>query len=81
MEKNKNDDKCILAEKIYEKGYNALDLMEYIKDLKINDEKKYEYLVFIQKIKKEFRNEKLLIVTILHFLIRPEYNLENISFM
>jgi len=81
MEKNKKDDKCILAEKIYEKGYNALDLMEYIKDLKINDEKKYEYLVFIQKIKKEFRNEKLLIVTILHFLIRPEYNLENISFM
>ena len=56
--------------------------MEYIKEMKIEDEKKYEYLVFIQKIKKEFRDEKLLMLNILNFLlIRSDYNLENISFM
>lgn len=71
-----------IAENLYEKGYSAIDLVEYIKDLKINEEKKYEYLVFIQKIKKEFRDEKLLMLVILNFLlIRSDDNLENISFM
>jgi len=82
MEKNKSEKIWELSEKLYEKGYSALDLVEYIKEMKINDEKKYEYLVFIQKIKKEFRDEKLLMLNILNFLlIRSDYNLENISFM
>ena len=64
------------------KGYSTLDLVEYIKDMEINDIKKYEYLVFIQKIKKEFREEKLLLVCVLNFILkRSDYNLENISFM
>ena len=71
--------------KLYEKGYSALDLINYIKDadnLKIDIEKKYQLLLAINKIKKEFRNEKLLMVIILNFLlIRSDYNLENISFM
>ena len=72
----------IICEKLYEKGYSCLDLTDYIKDADIDDEKKYEYLVFIQKIKKEFRDEKLLMSCILHFLlIRSDYKLENISFM
>jgi DNA polymerase III delta prime subunit len=68
--------------KLYEKGYSALDIEEYIKESKIEEKKKYEYLVFIQKIKKEFRNEELLMLCILNFiLIRSDYKLENISFM
>ena len=82
IEKSKKEEIWELAEKLYEKGYSGLDLVEYIKDLKIEEEKKYEYLVFIQKIKKEFRDEKLLMLSILNFLlIRSDYHLENISFM
>ena len=67
---------------MYEKGYSCLDIVEYIKDMKIVEEKKFEYLVFIQKIKKEFRDEKLLMACVLNFiLISSDYNLENISFM
>jgi hypothetical protein len=73
----------IISEQLYEKGYSALDLIEYIKDMDdINEIKKYEYLIFIQKIKKEFREEKLLINCILFFVLkRLDYTLENISFM
>jgi len=82
IEKSEKDKIWENAEKLYEKGYSGLDLIEYIKDLKIDEGKKYEYLVFIQKIKKEFRDEKLLMMCILNFLlIRSDYNLENISFM
>ena len=50
--------------------------------MNIDELKKYEYLVYIQKIKKEFRDEKLLMACILNFiLIRKDYKLENISFM
>ena len=71
-----------ISEKLYEKGYSCLDIIEYIKEMKITDEKKYEYLVFIQKIKKEFRDEKLLMACVLNFiLISSDYYLENISFM
>lgn len=82
FEKYKNLNVAELSEKLYEKGYSALDLIEYLKNLKLDDKKKYEYLVFIQKIKREFREEKLLMTIILHFfLIRSDYQLENISFM
>lgn len=82
IEKSRHEKIWETAEKLYEKGYSGLDLVEYIKDAKIEEEKKYEYLVFIQKIKKEFRDEKLLMLCILNFLlIRSDYNLENISFM
>ena len=71
-----------IREILYEKGDSALDIIEYIKDLDIETLKKYEYLVYIQKIKKEFREEKLLMSSILHFLLkRSDYTLENISFM
>jgi DNA polymerase III delta prime subunit len=67
---------------LYEKGYSALDLLEQIEKLdELQDERKYLILLFINKIKKEFRSEKMLIMFILTFLIRSDYNLENISVM
>jgi hypothetical protein len=82
LDKLKKEEIWSISEKIYEKGYSELDLIEYIKENIKNDEKKYEYLVFIQRIKKEFREEKLLIMIILNFiLIRKDYSLENISYM
>ena len=82
LDKIKDKDVLEISDILYEKGYSALDLVEYIKDMKIDEVKKYEYLVFIQKIKKEFREERLLMSCILHFLLkRLDYSLENISFM
>jgi len=82
FEKINKKDVHSISENLYEKGYSALDIIEYIKDLDIDTLKKYEYLVYIQKIKKEFREEKLLMSSILHFLLkRSDYTLENISFM
>lgn len=82
FEKINKKDIHSISENLYEKGYSALDIIEYIKDLDIDTLKKYEYLVYIQKIKKEFREEKLLMSSILHFLLkRSDYTLENISFM
>jgi len=72
-----------LSTKLYEKGYNGLDLMKYIEQHKsIAELKKYQMLLVFNKIKKEFRNEKLFIFFILNFmLLRSDYDLENISFM
>jgi len=69
--------------RLYEMGFNAIDVIECIKtDKTISLIKKCEYVMFFDKIRKEFRNEKLLISNLLYFyLIRSDYTLENISFM
>jgi DNA polymerase III delta prime subunit len=65
---------------LYEKGYSALDILNEIEKIdELPNDRKYLILLFINKIKKEFRSEKLLIMFILTFLIRSDYNLENIS--
>ena len=71
--------------KLYEKGYSALDLIKILEDgsgIKIDDNKRYELLISFNKVRKEFRNEKLLILFILNFtFLDLETNLDNISFM
>lgn len=82
--KNASYDNTIqFAEKLYEKAYSSLDLSKYIEtQTTINIKKRYEILLCIHKIKKEFRNEKLLIFFMLNFIfIRSDLNLENIPFM
>jgi len=45
-------------------------------------EKRYELLLCFNRVRKEFRNEKLLILFILNFVfLSSELSLENISFM
>jgi hypothetical protein len=72
-----------LITKLYNKAFCSVDLLYYIEhNSKMDDLKKYEYLITFQKIKREFRNEKLLMLFILYFLIfRSDLTLENISFM
>ena len=75
-----------LSAKIYEKGYSALDIMALIEQPTFLPEldlvKRYELLFAFNKIKKEFRNEKLLIMFVLNFVfISSNVSLENISFM
>ena len=77
---NKFKEMVDFSEKIYNKGYSVLDLIEIIKNLRIEKEKKLHYLLFFQKHKKEFRNEKLLIFFILFLIkVRPIFDIQNIS--
>ena len=70
--------------KIYEKGYSALDLIELIENdlIEVNEDRKYEILITFVKIKKEFRNEKILLFFIINFVwLDSRFNLENMTFM
>ena len=76
------------SRKLYEKGYSGLDIMNLIEN-NIGDKfnnitltKKHELLFHFHQIKKEFRNEKLIILFFLNFLfLSSEVSLENISFI
>jgi hypothetical protein len=73
-----------LSLQLYEKGYCGIDLMNYIEkdNTMIETERKYHLLLFLQKIKKDIRNEKMFLLIILQFLLfRSKKDLENISFM
>ena len=73
--------------KLYEKSYSGLDILTLLENQKFLDniitvEKRYELLVCFNRVRKEFRNEKLLILFILNFIfLSSELSLENISFM
>jgi len=72
--------------KLYEKGYSAIDVIELLETNKLihklTNEKKCELLIAYNKVRKEFRNEKLLMLFIFNFLfLSSELSLENISFM
>ena len=68
---------------LYEQGYSALDIIDFIHTHPhMNDIRKYELLIMFDKVRKEFRNEKLLLLYYLHFIVfRCKMSLENISFM
>jgi DNA polymerase III delta prime subunit len=76
-----------LSTKLYEKAYSGIDIFNLIENPKfmesiITPEKKYELLIAFNKVRKEFRNEKLLMLFILNFLfLNTELSLENISFI
>jgi len=70
--------------KLYEKAYNALDIIKLIEDgfTNITTQKRYELLIAFNKVKKEIRNEKLLLLFILNFIYFDKTSiLENMSFM
>ena len=77
----------LLCTKLYERGYSGLDIINLLENHKflestITIEKRYELLISFNRIRKEFRNEKILILFILNFLfLSSELSLENISFM
>lgn len=81
------DDLMNTCSKLYEKGYSALDVLSLLENPKclenvINLERRYELLITFNRVRREFRNEKLLLLFILHFVfISSELALENISFM
>jgi hypothetical protein len=79
-----NNEKCLtFATKLYEKAYSALDIMSYIQDNEqIEYKRKYASLIYFDKVRKEFRNEILLMSFIINIVfMRPELCLENIQEM
>ena len=68
------------VQKLYEKGYSAMDIIDIIDNEKsIQNENKYLYLIYFDKIRSEYRNEKLFMLVILNlFFMRKKLNLENI---
>ena len=71
--------------KLYEKSYSALDIIQMLEDGQIHvrdSNKQYELLIAFNKVRKEFRNEKLLLLFVLNFIyLDTQIVLENISFM
>lgn len=77
----KSNQKCIqFVEVLYNKGYSGLDIIKIIEDNNFfKNKNKFRYLIYFDKIKKEFRNEKLYMFTILNlFFMRKNLSLENI---
>jgi hypothetical protein len=76
--------KC--ASILYEKGYSGINILNLIEKTvflpEMDFEKRVSLLFAFSKIKKEFRNEKLLMLFILKWVfISSDVSLENISFM
>ena len=74
-----------LANKLHERAYSGMDVLRWLESRPESElplDKKYERLVAFQKVRHEFRNEKLLMLFMLHFMLfRSNDSLENISFM
>jgi DNA polymerase III delta prime subunit len=76
-----------ICTKFYEKGYSSLDILKLLEnhkflETKITSEKRYELLICFNRVRGEFRNEKLLMLFILNFIfLSSDLSLENISFM
>ena len=57
-----------LVEKLYNKGYSIMDLFEYVEKNNFENEK-YKLLLYFDKIRKEFRNEKNIMILFFIFCL------------
>lgn len=82
-----HEDLLSLSVKLYEKAYSGLDLIQLLEkstifENYITDAKRFELIFAFNKVKKEFRNERILMMFILNFVFLDlDISLENISFM
>jgi len=80
----KHEDLQLFVIKLYEKAYTALDIIKLIEDgcFSIVQDKRYELLIAFNKIKKEIRNEKILLIFVINFtFLDNNLSLENITFI
>jgi hypothetical protein len=72
FQKTKDVEIIKLTSKLYEKGFSGLDIMHILDNNHLNkkfsEEEKYDLLFTFQKVRSEFRNEKLFILFILNHL-------------
>ncbi len=65
--------------KLYESGYSAIDIMNYIENSNMDEKNKWRVLLVFHKVKKEYRNERLLMYFLLYFYyFRSNDTLENV---
>ena len=79
--KNKLDVKEIykISHELYYKGYHAKNIIDFLEKTKINIINKYKLLIYYDKIRKQFRQEILLIFFCLNYLfLRKNTDLDNI---
>lgn len=68
--------------KLYERGVSAIDLVQHIKKCtRLDDIERAIILIAYEKVSKELRNEKTLMLFILNFYVRSVRPLENMYFM
>ena len=66
-----------IVDELYANGISGIDIINYIKQTNVLENS--EYLFYFEKIKKEFRNEKLLMFIYIYFyFMRKKPNLENL---
>ena len=71
-----------LTNKLYNLAFSGDLLIQYIKNNIENNINKYNFLLLIESIKKEIRDEKLIIFVCLNFIyFRYNIDLENILFI
>lgn len=78
------DELQLFVTKLYEKAYNTLDIIKLIEDgcFTLEQDKRYELLIAFNKIRKEFRNEKLLMMFVINFtFLDKKMCLENMTFI
>ena len=71
----------IFVNKLYEMSYSGMDIMDLIKNNFIlkKDKDKYLKIIYFNKIRLEYRNEKLFMLIVLYFsFMRKKLSLENI---
>ena len=70
-----------LANQLYEEGISSLDIIEYLEE--VLDKNKIVQIQFcFNKIKGEFRSEKMLMMYLFDYLfLRSDCNLKNVSFL
>ena len=80
-----NEDIVKYSSYFYNNAYSIYDVIKYIEkcdDAIIDTEGKILLLIIIEKIKKEFRSDELLLIFIFNlFVFRSTIDLENIAFM
>ena len=73
-----------LVVKLYEKSYNALDFIKLLEvgHFNISQLKRYELLIAFNKVRKEIRSEKILMLFIIQFIyLDNSISLDNLTFI
>ena len=69
----------LLTEILYEKSYSSIDIIKIFENNSFKKKNNFLFLIYFDKIRSQFRDEKLLMLTILNlFFLRKNLNLENI---
>jgi hypothetical protein len=70
-----------LANQLYEEGVSSLDIIEYLEEV-LNTNEIVQIQFCFNKIKGEFRSEKMLMMYLFDYLfLRSDCSLKNISFL